>query len=260
MPQDEFQALLQFFKVLADENRLKLLGILANGERNVEELAALLKLKAPTVSHHLAKLKELDLVRMRSDGNTHYYWLNAEALRTTNKLLLTPQKMASLVDDVEGDAWERKILRDFFEGTRLKEIPASPKKRSVVLKWLANQFEYGVFYKEAQVNEILQRHHEDSAYLRRELISIGSGLMQRDKGTYWRVSPELSDAAEKRRVVLTNLLNAFELDIVYSEEQVNEIIRQQSPDYPFLLRALIEENLLQHDSTGYWKLPQKMDV
>lgn len=259
MSQEEFQALLQFFKVLADENRLKLLGILANGERNVEKLAALLALKAPTVSHHLAKLKELDLVRMRSDGNTHYYWLNAEALRATNKLLLTPQKMASLVDDVEGDAWERKILRDFFEGTRLKEIPASPKKRSVVLKWLANQFEYGVFYKEAQVNEILQRHHEDSAYLRRELISIGSGLMQRDKGTYWRVSPELADA-EKRQVVLTNLLNTFELDTVYSEEQVNEIIRQQSPDYPYLLRALIEENLLQHDSNGYWKLPRKVDM
>jgi len=257
MSQDEFQALHQFFKVLADENRLKLLGILANGERNVEELAALLKLKAPTVSHHLSKLKELDLVRMRSDGNTHYYWLNAEALRTTNKLLLTPQRMAALVDDVEGDAWERKILRDFFDGARLKEIPASPKKRSVILKWLANQFEYGVFYKEAQVNEILQRHHEDFAYLRRELISISSGLMQRDKGTYWRVSSELADA-EKRKVVLTNLLNAFKPDTLYSEERVNETIRQHSPDYPYLLRALLEENLLQHDSEGYWRLPRKI--
>jgi hypothetical protein len=165
--------------------------------------------------------------------------------------------MASLVNDVEGDAWERKILRDFFDGVRLKEIPASPKKRSVVLKWLANQFEYGAFYKEAQVNEILQRYHEDSAYLRRELISIGSGLMQRDKGTYWRVSPELADA-EKRQTMLKDLLNAFELDTVYSEEQANELIRQHSPDYPYLLRALVEENLLQHGSEGYWKLPRKM--
>ena len=151
MSQEEFQSLLQFFKVLADENRLKLLGILANGERSVEELAALLKLKAPTVSHHLAKLRELNLVGMRSEGNTHYYWLNGEALRQSNKQLLTPERIASLVDDVEGDAWERKVLRDFFEGTRLKEIPASQKKRSVILRWLANQFEPGVFY-EAQVN------------------------------------------------------------------------------------------------------------
>lgn len=191
MAQEEFQALLQFFKVLADENRLKLLGILANGERSVEELAALLKLKAPTVSHHLAKLKELNLVGMRADGNIHYYWLNTEALHTTNKLLLTPQKMAALVDDVEGDAWERKVLKDFFEGARLKEIPASPKKRGVILKWLANQFEYGVVYEEVQVNEILQRHHEDSALLRRELISAKSGLMRRERGVYQRVPEQL---------------------------------------------------------------------
>jgi len=187
MSQDEFQALLQFFKVLADENRLKLLGILATGERSVEDLAATLQLRAPTISHHLTKLKELGLVRMRTDGNTHYYWLDAEALRNTNKQLLTPEKIASLVIDIEGDAWERKVLNDFFEGTRLKEIPASRKKRSVILKWLASQFEYGVFYKESQVNEILQRHHEDSAFLRRELISSKEGLMQRKEGVYWRI-------------------------------------------------------------------------
>src|SRR6266702_4262400 len=118
MPEEDFQALLQFFKVLADENRLKLLGLLANGEKSVEELAVLLQLRAPTVSHHLGRLKELDLVGMRSAGNTHYYWLNAEALRRSNKHLLTPEKMASLVNDVEGETWEHKVLKDFLEGTR----------------------------------------------------------------------------------------------------------------------------------------------
>lgn len=187
MSQEEFQSLLQFFKVLADENRLKMLGILANGEKSVEALADLLQLRAPTVSHHLARLKELDLVGVRNDGNTHYYRLNAEALRRSNKLLLTPERMASLVETVEGDSWEQKVLRDFCEGTRLKEIPASVKKRGVILRWLAHQFEYGVVYKEAQVNEIIQRHHPDSASLRRELISAKNALMQREDGLYWRL-------------------------------------------------------------------------
>src|SRR5690348_17271111 len=156
--QDEFQTLLHFFKTLADETRLKLVGILANREYSVEVLAALLQLKAPTVSHHLARLKELDLVGMRSEGNSHIYWQNAEALRNASKGLLSSEKMASLVDDVEGDAWERKVLKDFFEGTRLKEIPASRKKRSIILRWLATQFEPGVRYKESEVNEIIERH------------------------------------------------------------------------------------------------------
>ena len=184
MPEEEFQALLQFFKVLADENRLKLLGLLANREQSVEELSAALQLKAPTVSHHLARLKELDLVGMRPEGNTHIYWLNAEALRNSSKGLLSSEKMASLVDDVEGEAWERKVLKDFFEGTRLKEIPASRKKRSVILKWLATRFERGALYKESQVNEIIERHHPDTASLRRELI--GEKLLQRENSMYWR--------------------------------------------------------------------------
>src|SRR5438477_11775364 len=182
---DEFQTLLQFFKALADETRLKLLGILANREYSVEELAALLQLKAPTVSHHLTRLKELDLVGMRSEGNTHIYWLNAEALRKSSKGLLSSEKMASLVDDVEGDAWERKVLKDFFEGTRLKEIPASRKKRSIILRWLATQFEPGIPYKESEVNEIIERHHPDTAWLRRELIA--EKLMQRENAMYWRI-------------------------------------------------------------------------
>jgi hypothetical protein len=34
-----------------------------------------------------------------------------------SKGLLSSEKMASLVDDVAGNAWERKVLKDFFDGT-----------------------------------------------------------------------------------------------------------------------------------------------
>jgi DNA-binding transcriptional ArsR family regulator len=187
MPSEEFEALLQFFKVLADENRLKLLGILATREYSVEELAALLQLKAPTVSHHLAQLKKLGLAKMRAERNTHFYRLDAEHLHEISRGLLSSEKMAELVPlaEMEGDAWERKVLRDFFEGPRLKEIPASRKKRAVVLRWLATLFEPGTRYSEAQVNEIIKRHHPDASALRREMI--GEHLLQREQGIYWRV-------------------------------------------------------------------------
>ncbi|WP_019505436.1 metalloregulator ArsR/SmtB family transcription factor [Pleurocapsa sp. PCC 7319] len=76
----DFNTLLDFFKVLANENRLKLVGILSQAECSVEDLAARLELKEPTISHHLMKLKELNLVKMRSSGNTHLYKLNADTL------------------------------------------------------------------------------------------------------------------------------------------------------------------------------------
>jgi hypothetical protein len=181
---DELALLVRFLKALADETRLRLLGLLAARERSVEELAALLGVKAPTISHHLAKLKELSLVRMRAEGNTHLYALNPETLRTLNRDLFTPERMASLAAETSDDAWERKVLCDFFEGERLKEIPASRKKRSVVLRWLAGRFAPGRRYPEAEVNAILQRHHEDSASLRRELV--GEKLLRREGGVYWR--------------------------------------------------------------------------
>jgi hypothetical protein len=178
MEQEEFQDLVRYFKALADESRLKIVGVLASRECSVEELATLLGLKEPTVSHHLGKLKEVGLVRMRRDGTTHHYRLDAEALRAKNRELFSREKVAALAEDLAGDAWERRVLQTFLEGERLKQIPASLKKQLVVLRWLAGKFEPGVRYPEREVNEIIKRHHPDAATLRREMID--AKLMARE--------------------------------------------------------------------------------
>jgi hypothetical protein len=194
MKQEQFQTLLQFFKVLADESRLKILGILANQECSVEELAALMQLKEPTVSHHLSRLKELNLVTMRPEGNSRIYQLDSEVLQSISKEILSPEKIASLAEDVDTEAWESKVLRNYLEidinsneaTHRIKEIPASRKKRLVILKWLVSKFELGINYSEPEVNDIINLYHPDYATLRRELISYK--LMQRDNGVYWRLA------------------------------------------------------------------------
>ncbi|UKO96961.1 DUF2087 domain-containing protein [Nostoc sp. UHCC 0870] len=193
MKQEQFKTLLQFFKALADESRLKIIGILANQECSVEELAALMQLKEPTVSHHLAKLKELNLVTMRPEGNSRIYQLDREVLQSISKEIFTPEQMASWIEGVDTEAWENKVLKNYLEvdinSTNivqcLKEIPASRKKRLVILKWLANKFDLGINYSEREVNDILKPYHPDYATLRRELI--GYQLMQRDNGVYWRI-------------------------------------------------------------------------
>jgi hypothetical protein len=175
---------LRFFKALADESRLRIVGILAHGPRSVDELAALLNLRSPTISHHLARLREADLVSMTSDGNTHLYQLDLDALRVLSRELLSVERVTSFADTVEAAGWERKVLRDFFEGERLTEIPASRKKRAVVLKWLAGRFQPDRRYGEIEVNHILERHHPDPATLRRELV--GAALLCREQSVYWR--------------------------------------------------------------------------
>jgi hypothetical protein len=183
MSHPEFQTLLNFFKTLANESRLKLVGILAQREYSVEELAALLELKEPTVSHHLSKLKELNLVKMRPDRNTHFYQLNQDALQELSKAIFSPQ-ITTISKDVNLDAWEEKVLNSFIENDRIKEIPASRKKRWVILKWLVNHFEFDQKYSEKLLNEIIKPIHPDTATLRRELI--GYQMMQRENEIYWR--------------------------------------------------------------------------
>ena len=60
----------------------------------------------------------------------------------------------------------------------------SKPKRRVITRWLLTQFEPEICYTEAQVNKIIQRHHPDTAFFRKELV--GMGLMRREAGMFWR--------------------------------------------------------------------------
>jgi len=174
--------LLTVFKALADESRLKIIGLLATRERSVDELATSLKLKPPTVSHHLATLKENGLVTMRTSGTTHVYRFRPEALRELNRRL-APEKLA-IPDDEQGDDWERKVLADFSEEGRLKAIPVNERKRLAVIKWFARKFEPGRRYPELEVNAIVAEFVNDFASVRRYLVDYR--FMERRNSVYWR--------------------------------------------------------------------------
>jgi DNA-binding transcriptional ArsR family regulator len=185
MTRSDIATLLQFFKALANENRLRIVGILAGRECSVGELASALELEEPTVSHHLGKLKRAGLVTMRRVGNDHLHRLDSVKLEHLREELMSDNSVASLAHGTEPADWEQKVLRTFMDGETITAIPAGYKKRLVLLKWVADKFEFGVKYPEKQVNAIINRYHEDHAFFRRAMVD--EGLMQRDSGVYWRV-------------------------------------------------------------------------
>jgi predicted transcriptional regulator len=181
--------LVSIFKALADANRLKIIGLLARQPYSVEELSALLGLRPPTVSHHLARLAEVGLVTARAEGYYSIYSLDQKALEATSRRLFSSEQMSAAIEHVDMDAYDRKILADYSrrDGS-LKTIPAQRRKLEALLRHVARSFEPGKRYTEKDVNRILARFHEDTASLRRELI--GFGLMQReaDGRAYWRAA------------------------------------------------------------------------
>ena len=180
------EELVTFFKALADASRLKIVGLLAQRPYSVEELAALLDLKPSTISHHLSRLAEAGLVNARAEGDYSVYQLDQAALQASARSLFSAEQMTAAAENVDLDAYDRKVLADFsLPDGRLKEIPAQRKKLDIILRHIARTFEPGRKYPEKQVNEILARFHADTATLRRELV--GSGLVARQSGQYWRV-------------------------------------------------------------------------
>src|SRR5574341_1039389 len=185
-PNERVEQLTLFFKALADENRLKLVGLLAHKPHSVEELAANLGISSATASHHLQRLLKADLVEARAQQYYNVYDLRADTLRQMAEQLLSVDSIKETAPAADLDRYSNQVLSNYMVRGRLKTIPSQLKKRQVVLQYLSKQFEVGKRYPEKRVNEILKTFHSDYATLRRELVDMK--LLARERGQYWRVA------------------------------------------------------------------------
>ena len=181
---ETIESVLPLFKLLADETRLRIIGLVAENEQNVGALARHLQLTEATISHHLSKLHAAGLITLRAEGTAHFYRLNPEGLRAINKSLLSPAKLARAPAVADKEPSEARVLKSFVVDGRLVKVPESHAKREVVLRWILDQLE-DKRYREREVSEVLKRFHDDYATLRRELIN--HRMMKREGGIYWKV-------------------------------------------------------------------------
>lgn len=71
----ELTDLADFFKVFGDATRIRILYVLLCSETCVCDIARLLGMTQPAISHQLRILKQMSLVKARRDGKTVYYSL-----------------------------------------------------------------------------------------------------------------------------------------------------------------------------------------
>ena len=174
--------LLQFFKALADANRLRIVGLLAHRAYAVEELASALELRASTVSHHLKRLSDAGLVRSEAQGHYHVYALDLERLQQRSKALGEPAVLRAMEPPDPGvDAYAAKVLETFTDADgRFTQFPMQRKKFAVLLHHALTAFPDDGPWDEPEVNERLKRFTKDTATIRRGFVD--HGLMTRDPG------------------------------------------------------------------------------
>ncbi|WP_372629919.1 metalloregulator ArsR/SmtB family transcription factor [Cohnella sp.] len=178
-----------YHKALADPTRIRMLILLAGGERNGQTLAEKLAVTPATITHHAAKLREASLINERRDKNTIYFSLNDYFLKGNAEAAL--RLICRGADGTEGEEnmeeeLERtraSVIRHFFtkEG-RLKHVPAQLKKKLIVLEHIVSHLESGRKYAEKEINEFIKPYHEDFATMRREFIM--HQFMYREDGVY----------------------------------------------------------------------------
>lgn len=76
------------FRALGDENRIKILEMLKEGEKCACKLLEALQVTQPTLSHHMKILCDTGLVVGRKEGKWTHYSINEKAsLELKNKLV-----------------------------------------------------------------------------------------------------------------------------------------------------------------------------
>jgi biotin operon repressor len=204
---NEKEQILLVLKALADESRLTLMRLLHEREYTVSDLALKINLSEPTVSHHLARLREAGLVTLRMAGNQRFYRINSAGLerfkQLADRIEISPPHPEPVISDDQWIAdlgwedWEQRVLREHTLNGQLTSLPAKQKKMAVILRWLATLFEPDRLYSEIEVNEILKAVYAvDYISLRRDLVDFGYLRRERGGGKYW-LAPAESENIKK---------------------------------------------------------------
>ncbi len=102
------------FKALGDENRLRILALLLDGEKCGSELLEKIKLGQSTLSHHLKLMCVSGIIKSRKKGTATYYSVNPEGAKTAVLLLaeLTGINGCEIIDAKEQKAEQTDAVQE----------------------------------------------------------------------------------------------------------------------------------------------------
>ncbi|MDP2361431.1 MAG: metalloregulator ArsR/SmtB family transcription factor [bacterium] len=158
-------------RALADPRRRRILELLAVRDRGVADLAEECGLSAPTVSHHLAILREAGLAGMRKEGRHHdFYLVPTGPGELVQWLNLLRQRRSQPAWNQE--AYREAALRSFLEHSQ-RGLPSHPRRRQVVLDWFHSLLERDRLLPVEEVAALWSPHYADWEEILAALVELG---------------------------------------------------------------------------------------
>ncbi len=173
---------IKIMKALSDPSRLMIMNSLMDRSQYVEELSERFNLAASTVSFHLKKLDEANLVNKEKDQYYVMFHANHSIFNLTLDELTRFNNIEKFIQEERVEKYRKKVLKTFFKNNELIQMPAQRKKRLIVLNELAKQFRPGKTYAEQEVNDRILKFFDDYCLIRREMIIFG--IMTRKNHNY----------------------------------------------------------------------------
>ena len=176
--------IIDFLKAMADVDRLRIIGVLAQGKTKRDDIANQLHIPVRDAFQHLSFLKYVGIVE-ETDG---LYTLNLKKLEEMSRNQLYEGK-EEYTPAPDLDEKSRNVLVACLgaDGT-IKRLPSQVSQLKVILEYLIQAFTPGLNYSEKEVNTIIRRFHVDVSGLRRDLVDAGLLARERDGSRYWRVT------------------------------------------------------------------------
>ncbi len=179
----EQKEMLELIKALANADRLRLLGVLAQKPASAPQIADALGMHPQDVLDYLTLLGQGGVVIEESG----VWRIDAQNMDDLSRRLFKGQKRESYTPAPDLSEKSCKVLAAYLntDGS-IKQIPGQPAKLQVILNYLLEAFTPGAVYTEKEINMILRRFHLDTAGLRRDMIDRGMLQRKSDGSQYWR--------------------------------------------------------------------------
>ena len=186
-----FAAVSDVFKQLSDSNRVRIFWLLSHQEACVVNIAAMLEMSSPAVSHHLRSLAESGLLESRREGKEVYYRApDTELSRLLHQIVEQVMEITCPEKEVDFQASQEEIIRN-VHNYLIEHISERITIETLSREFLMNTTTLKTVFKKVYGTTI-------AAHMKQHRMELAAGLLLKTQNDIASVAQAVGDESQSR--------------------------------------------------------------